>query len=531
MFSKRISISVVIVLLLALSFFVRFWHINTLPAGLWIDEAVNAADALTANESGEYQWFYTNNYGREGLFINLQAFSLALFGNSVAALKLWSAIFGVLAVLGVYLLGKELFGRRAPALFAAISIAFSYWAINFSRIGFRAIMTPALLAFAFYFFFRGMRTEKMRWFFCAGIFVGLGLHGYIASRLVPGIFILLFPFLWLSYDRFLTRFWKHSLVFVLGAFIAASPMLYHFFISHPEDFASRSAAVSVFSPEVNGGNLFGTLATTLTLSIQKYNFIGDANWRHNYPPYPLLDPLTGIFFLSGLLFLALQIFHLLWVRFRNGIRDPRLVRNSFLLITFFVMLAPEFLTVEGVPHALRAIGTQIPVFLMAGFAIHWLYRYGERALPFSQKIFHGVVIFILVLAAAINLTKYFIYFNNRPEQKASFTYAQVQMEKFLASLPPEQIKYVATDDRSQIAGNGLPIDVQPLAFYTHDTIENLFFLQPGTDRYLVTGSVLIMAYHDTETVEKIQSLFPNAKIEKIDYEPGTRSDFTVIYLQ
>lgn len=531
MLSKHVSVGVGLALLIALAFFVRFWHIDSLPAGLWIDEAVNAADAIRANETGDYQWFYSNNYGREGLFINLQALSLSLFGNTIPALKLWSAIFGCLAILGTYLLGKELFGRRAPAFFAALTLAFSYWAINFSRIGFRAIMTPALLAFAFYFFFRGLHTEKKRFFFVAGLFVGLGLHGYIASRLVPGILILLVPFLMLSYQNFLARFWKHGLILILGSLITASPMFYHFFWTHPEDFMSRSAGVSVLAPEVNQGNLIGTLTTSITLSLQKYNVVGDGNWRHNYPPYPLLDPISGAFFLSAFIFLIIQIFPLLWIRIVQGIRDPRLVRNAFLVLAFFVMLAPEFLTTEGVPHALRSIGTQIPVFLMAGFAIHWLYRYGEHSLPISKKIFHALVIVALVGGAAINLTKYFVFFDQRPEQKASFSYAQVQMAKFLRTLPPEQAKYVATDDRSQIEGNGLPIDVQPLAFYTHQKIENLVFLQPGKDQELVPGSVLVMAYNDTDVQENLLRLFPKSRVEKIDYEPGTRSDFTVVYLQ
>ena len=527
---KYTSATLGIFLLLLLGFAVRFWHIETIPAGLWIDEAVNAADAMTANASGEYQWFYPNNYGREGLFINLQAFSLKVFGNTIPALKLWSAIFGTLAILGTYLLGKELFGRRAPALFAAFSMAFGYWAINFSRIGFRAIMTPALLAFAFFFFFRGLRTEQKRYFLFAGLFVGLGLHGYIASRLVPGIFILLLPFLLLSYQNFLKRFWKHGLAFLLGALITAGPMLIHFFWTHPEDFASRSTAVSVFAPEVNQGNLFGTLATTFTLSIQKYNVVGDANWRHNYPPYPLLDPITGVFFLSALIFLSLQLIHLLWNRLTRGTRDPRLVRNSFLLITFLVMLAPEFLTVEGVPHALRAIGTQIPVFLMVGFAIHWLYRYGERSLPFSKKLFHTLVLFVLLGAAGINLVKYFHYFASSPDQKSSFTYTQVQIAKFLSTLPAEQTKYVSTNDRSQIQGNGLPIDLQPLAFYTAGKVENLIFLQPGSDQKIKPGSVLIFAYPNQEAVRKIQTLFPASQVTTVDLDPDTKSSFTVIYI-
>lgn len=530
MLSQRQLFTVGLALLFLFAFFVRFWNISSLPSGLWIDEAVNAADAMEANKTGDYLLFYPNNYGREGLFINLQAFSLKLFGNTIPALKLWSALFGTFAVIGVYLLGKELFGRRAPAFFAAAALAFSYWAINFSRIGFRAIMTPALLAFSFYFFFKGLGTEKKRFFFLAGIFVGLGLHGYIASRLVPAIFIALIPFLFLSYRNFFLRFWKHGLMFILGALVAAGPMLYHFFWSHPEDFASRSTAISVLAPEVHGGNLVGTLATTLTLSLQKYNFVGDGNWRHNYPPYPILDPITGLFFLSGCIFIVLQTFQLLALRFFRGIRDPRLVRNVFLLSTFIVMLAPEFLTKEGVPHALRAIGTQVPVFLMAGFTVHWLYRYGER-FPISKKTYHAIIIAVIVASAGINLVKYFYFFNNRPEQKASFTYAQVQMAKFISTLPDGQTKYIATEDRSQIRGNGLAIDIQPLAFYLHEKAKNVIYLRPGSDQVLSPGSILIMTYNDSTIYRKIANAFPNATVQTIDYEPGTRSDFTVIYLR
>lgn len=527
---RHATILLTLTILFLLAFFVRFVSIETIPAGLWVDEAVNAADAIHANVTGNYLWFYPNNYGREGLFINLQAWSLAIFGNTVAALKLWSAIFGTLAVIGTYLLGKELFQRKAPALFAAASLAFSYWAINFSRIGFRAIMTSAFLAFAFYFFFKGLRTAEKSSFLFAGLFVGLGLHGYIASRLVPFIFIALLPFLILSYKDFLRRFWKHGLVFLLGALITASPMLYHFFWSHPEDFASRTGAVSIFSPEVNGGHPVATLATTLMLSLQKYNFVGDANWRHNYPPYPLLDPITGAFFLSGCIFLFGQIFQLLWIRFRKGIRDPRLVRNTFLIGAFFIMLAPEFLTKEGVPHALRAIGTQVPVFLMVGFSIHWLYRYGERSFHFSRTLFHGLVLAILLGAACINLTKYFVFFPDRSEQKASFSYTQVQIAKFLKTLPKDQIKYVVTNDRSRIQGNGLPIDIQPLYFYTHQTVDNLIILQPGSDQEIIPGSVLIFSHTDTSATQKLLTLYPNSEVSTVDYEPGSQSNFTVIYI-
>ena len=96
---KLVWIGLLCIILLAL--FVRSYNISSIPSGLYPDEAVNAIDALGAIESGDYKLFYPNNYGREGLFINLQALALKFFGYTVAALKFWSIVFGTLTVLGI----------------------------------------------------------------------------------------------------------------------------------------------------------------------------------------------------------------------------------------------------------------------------------------------------------------------------------------------------------------------------------------------------------------------------------------------
>ncbi len=292
-------------MILLLAFFLRFYNIENLPAGLYPDEAMNGTNAIEANETGNYKLFYEDNSGREGLFINLQALALKTFGYNIPALKLWSAIFGTLTALGIGLLAWELFERRSAALIAAFITATSYWAINFSRIGFRAIMTSFLLSFSFYFFFRGLRTGKMFHFALAGLIFGLGLHTYIAFRVAPFILVFLLPFLILAYENFFQRYWKHALVFLFAAFIAASPMFYDFY-QNPHHFSDRSEDISIFSPKVNHGDFFGTLGKTLGLSLIKYNFVGDQNFRHNYAPYPILDPIIGTFFLAGFLFLLGQ---------------------------------------------------------------------------------------------------------------------------------------------------------------------------------------------------------------------------------
>lgn len=525
--ARRFLPALSFVLLILAAFTLRFWEIGSIPAGLYPDEAVNAIDALHANETGNYRLFYENNYGREGLFINLQALSLRLFGEHIWALKLWSAIFGTLAVLGVYLLAFELWHKRWIAWSAAFMMAFSYWTINFSRIGFRAIMVPFLLSFAGYFFFLGFRTKRFLPAFLSGLCLGLGLHTYIAFRIVPLIFVILAVGFMLSYGGFLRRHWKHALVFLSGALLAAAPMFYDFAV-HPEHFGSRTGAVSVFSPEVNHGNLPGTLAKTVGLSLIKYNFWGDQNWRHNYPPYPILDPFTGILFLAGMLFLTARTFHLLVRRMRDGDRNRELAICLFLLGGFLAMLVPEFLTNEGLPHALRSIGTQPFVFLIATLPLLWFGERYARSGQSARMILLSMFGTILIVISLWNGIKYFVFFAGNPAQHSAFNHDITNMADYLRSLPPSIHKYVYANGGGTQIDNGLPVTAQPIVFLTHDQVSDLEYLLPDHAFTLQRPFAAILMNHDDGFIRRVKDAYPDTIVERIDLSPGTRSDFTVI---
>ncbi|MFA9262599.1 MAG: ArnT family glycosyltransferase [Undibacterium sp.] len=517
---------VIVFCILVLALFVRIYHIDSLPAGLYPDEATNGTDGLLANETGDYRLLYTNNYGREGLFINLQAITVKYFGNTVPVLKFWSTIFGTLAVLGIYLLARELYGRRVYGYFAAFLLATSYWAINFSRIGFRAIMVTFLLTFSFYFFFKGLRTHRLRDLFIAGLFLGTGLHTYVAFRLAPLILIAMVPILFLVYENFFMRFWKHMLVFLLGAFITAAPMFYDFYI-HPDHFSSRTGAVSIFSPEINHGDFWGTFGKTFGLSLIKYNFWGDQNWRHNYAPYPILDPISGAFFLAGFIYLVWETVKFLGLRFRERLRDERLIRNWFLLSAFFVMLMPEFLTEEGLPHALRAIGTQMPVYLIALLPIAWIMNRAKATLPGERIALYTLLGLGLFLSATFNLTKYFVFFEQNPNQHGAFNQNFRNMSEYAMSLPSDTMKYVVPNGGGRIMEDGLPVSAQPIKFLTYRKVDNLIFLSPDTT-VRVKNSVIIFMKHDDAIIERIKKLNPQALVEKIDLYPKTGSEFTIV---
>lgn len=526
----HIATWIILTLILVLAFTVRIYHIDSIPAGIYPDEAANGVDALNAIETNDFKLFYPANYGREGLFINLQAISIAIIGNTILGLKLWSILFGTFSVLGIYLLSKELFRRRAAGIFSAFMLATSYWAINFSRIGFRAIMTTFILTFSFYFFFRGLRTRQFRDFLFSGLIFGLGLHTYIAFRVAPLILVILLPALILSYENFLKRYYKHALFFVLGAFISAAPMFYNFFISHPEDFESRSAIISVFAPTINQGNLIGTLTRTFSLSLIKYNFFGDQNWRHNYPPYPILDPFVGTFFLAGFLFTLWQTIILIGRRIRDKEKDVRLVTNFFLLGSFFVMLSPEFFTGEGLPHALRSIGTQMPVFLMATLSAFWILKKALRSQTGTHIAFLSILLIALGASAIFNLTKYFVFFAQNPNAAGSFNENYTLMGKYLISLPAGTKKYVLFDDKGNTGHFNLPVYAHPIYFLTYNRVPNMEIINKDT---IVRGpAIFLMANYNNDIANKIIERSPGAQVQLIDLNGPNRTggDFNVIIL-
>lgn len=513
--NKKWPVYVLLFLILSLGLFLRIYNIENAPPGIYPDEAVNGEDAIRANNTGNYQWFYPANQGREGLFINLIAWCFNFLGVSILTLKIPAILFSTLTIWGTYLLTKELFttclpsGRRERiALISAFLVAVSFWSINFGRISFRANMLPFVLVFTFYFLFRALRTRKKLDFALSGFFCGLGIHTYIAWRISPLILILLLIFFILSRENFLKNYWKGILTFFLAALIIASPMLYTFKV-HPEYFESRSDSISIFSPQVNNGNLTKTFTGSLFLSLVKYNFWGDQNWRHNYPPYPILDPLTGIAFLFGIIFSFFLFFQKLYRRLKQKIRDPELAVHALLILWFFIMLSPEFLTAEGLPHALRSIGNLPAVFIFSALTFNFfLEKTNTHGLIF-RKIIFSLTVFILIILGIFNAVKYHYLWANKAEVARSFNKNLMDISKYIQVLPQTQEKFVITSSNTL---ERLPIWLFNLGhnvqfFYPHE----LNKINPRNP----DNSIVFFTENNQNAKNELQPKFPKLVPKKI----------------
>ena len=88
------------------------------------------------------------------MYFYLQAASIKLFGDSVAGVRVASALIGTLAVMFTYVLAHRLFGRMV-ALLAATFLAVYHYHVFFSRVASVQIADTLFVVVALYFLDRG----------------------------------------------------------------------------------------------------------------------------------------------------------------------------------------------------------------------------------------------------------------------------------------------------------------------------------------------------------------------------------------
>jgi len=468
-----------LLVILAIAAFFRLWQLDSIPPGLYPDVAINGNEAI----SSPGKIFYPENNGREGLFINLIALSFSIFGVTIWSLKIVPAIIGILTVFGLYLLTKELFlkssekGSRYIALLSSFFLAVSFWHTNFSRIGFRAILLPFILVFAFYFLFRGFREKKLQpthrppslqlgpvsYLVISGLFFGLGFYTYISYRFIILLLPLVLITFWFAYKRqnLQKQFILHTSYLLLLIFIVALPIAIYF-LQNPQDFVGRATPISIFATE----NPIKEFGKSLILHLGMFNFYGDPNWRHNFASSPMLFWPIGILFLIGFFISIKEII--------SKKSSSFVICHWSLVIWFFIMLLPGILTYEGVPHALRIIGVIPAVYIFVGFGGWKVYEFLNQNT--TKKTLLLIASFLFLLSMGISeFNKYFVKWAKNLEVENAFSKDYVEIGNYLNSLPSETQKYVIVN----VPGvpvpypDGIPMPAQILMF-----IERIKFGEP-----------------------------------------------------
>lgn len=294
--TKRIKV-ILLVAILTASAFLRLWKISEVPTSLFGDELDVGYQAYSVLKTGKDYYgnfmpihFHSLAEWRTPLYLYSAVPSVAVFGISPLGVRLPAAIFGILSILALYLLVKEITKRDDLAIISSLVLTFSPWHIQYSRAGFEATLLLFLLLIGLWLFFKSLSKKKYLWFsiFC----LVLTPWVYSTAKLFTPILLV---FLFFLYRREILSQGKKELIkAVIAGLVVGIPIAYSTVFGGGTE---RFSYISIFSdptiePEVGtarqiDARVRGETGTGLTPTIldrvvhNKFTLVG-GNVVRNY---------------------------------------------------------------------------------------------------------------------------------------------------------------------------------------------------------------------------------------------------------
>ena len=362
--------SVLILFAIVLVVFFRFYRLSEVPGEMFSDHAEKLMDVADVLQ-GQTAIFFPRNTGREAVQMYLTAMIAILAGTKLSfmSLKIGTALAGLFTLPFIYLLGKEIGGKRV-ALFAFVLAGVAYWANVISRIGLRFPLYPLFAAPTLYFLIRGLHYRRRNDFIWAGIFLGLGLHGYSPSRLVP-LVVVAAVLIYLLHRQSVGNRKQAFIGLVLLAvtsLVIFLPLL-RYALSEPEMFAYRALTRLGETETTYPAPVWIIFLNNLWKSMVMFFYKNGNIWVHSIPNRPALDVIS-----AALFFLGSGLVVIRYIRQRHWI-------DLFLLVSIPLLMMPSILSLafpEENPSLNRSGGAIIPVFILAAVGLDAIVRAVER---------------------------------------------------------------------------------------------------------------------------------------------------------
>ncbi len=382
---RQNALVLVLAILTVLTFMLRVWELNTIPPGLFGDEAQAGID-VQAWLRGESTELFPHHLGGETLYGYLSIPFVALWDGTPLAIRFVSALMGALMIPALYLAGRALW-REQPrlgtwaGLIAAALWMVSYWSQSVNRIGFQVNTQPLLLTLAVVAWLTWSYRPTRGRAAAFGVLAALTLYTYPAARITP----LLWPLLFVTLTPAQRRGLRSTLPWAIAAFAAAvAPLAVHF-IQTPYDLTYRANAFSALGtalPLEERAQLW--LDSTLKVLGVTMGGPGDPNPRHNLPGRPPLAPYLAVLLIAGV-GLAL-----------TGLRR-REQRSWTLLLWLAVLSVPAIVAGDANPHFLRLLGALPAALLLmawpAAAALAWSRQRSRGLAAALALLLVGLILF------------------------------------------------------------------------------------------------------------------------------------------
>lgn len=188
----RFSTSEVLILaaILAVAVYFRFWDLTSI--GIRGDEAVYAGQALIlAGDQEMTRHFVLASRGTSNFLLHqgIQAFVYTMAGFSDFTTRLVSAVFSVLTVGVVFLLGRELFNKWT-GLLAAFLLAINGYAVSIGRLALLDATMTFFFTLSMLFLARWIKTGESKWLYILAASTGIAIMAKVPAFIIIPIIIL-----------------------------------------------------------------------------------------------------------------------------------------------------------------------------------------------------------------------------------------------------------------------------------------------------------------------------------------------------
>ncbi len=475
-----------LVVVIILAAILRLWQLGSVPVSPDWDEVALGYDSysLLHTAKDQYGQFLPivirslDDY-KPALYAYLAIPSIKTFGLNVFAVRLPSAIFGILSVIAVFYLVREIFGnykyRDHLSLISSFLFAISPWSIQFSRVAFESNVGTAFNIFSVLFFLKGL---KKPWFLLiSAICAAFSIYAYQSEKVfVPLLIIALI----LIFRKQLLSINKKYLAsaFIVGT-VMVLPMVFYLFTNKPSlqrlgstsIFASQTTLLEMdvqkLSREKATGDVLGLILDNRRVVYAKTMLGGylshfDLNWLFITGDLPRHHAFgMGLLYLFELPFLLLGIYSFIFGQFDRKIK---------LIIVSWILLAPLPASITtGVPHAVRALNflPSLQIITAIGFLSLAIFINKYRR---SKYLFYAIITLFFSFNFVYYLNQYFVQSNYYTSQDWQYGYKQVIAE----------INKLENSYKEIVVSNKQPLDNSYQFF--------LFYLKYDPVKYQKTGA-------------------------------------------
>lgn len=397
--SKK-TIIILLFAIVSLGAMLRLYHLGSVPPSPDWDEvslAYNAHSLFTTgrDEYGNFLPAVLRSYNdyKPAFYAYMSIPSVEIFGLTSFAIRLPSAVMGILAILIVYFLVKTIFrlgnykekkqlaNAEIIALLAAFLLAISPWHIQFSRIAFE---TNTGLTFNFLVALLFIKGLKNHWLLVLSMFLaGLNLSVYQSERVFTPLLVLALVVIFRKELFTINKKILAGAVFV-GIIALIPPAM---FLNHDSNALLRVKGTSIFNDQTELlkkvtlrldndiaqddalGKILDNRRVTYTKMIAeayishynpKWLFLTGDNNRHHAPG-------MGLIYIVFLPFILIGIYQLIFGNFDK--------KTKYLIFSWFLLAPIPASITTGVPHAVRTLNfaPTYEIFIALGIITAFLY--------------------------------------------------------------------------------------------------------------------------------------------------------------